>query len=223
MHVNTLSLIVGPRTLKISLAALTLIVAGNQMARADAIPYPNSGTPNTTAYSFTASTTGDIMAYFAGSTAGYDNELGMLVNGVSTGVIGLDDHSSFVGQQLDLGHANAGDTLVFVLQNNSVGMNAYSDPSMNVGYDFDGSVGHNHIYSTAYTATAPILGSIPAGTFVAFEDLQFPNADFNYNDEDFVFTDVSVQTHGVPDAASSLSLLGMGCGVMGFLKRRLSR
>jgi len=223
MH-KPLDLIGGSRALQAGVAALTLIAAGTQMVRADIIPYANIGSPNLTSYSFTASATGDIDAFFVGGGgAGFDNEMGLLINGVSTGIIGLDNHSSTTGDELDLGHANAGDTLVFVLQNNSLGMNAYSDPSLNVPYDSDGSVGHNHIYSTAYTATSPLLGSIPVGTYVAFEDLPFPGADFNYDDESFVFTDVSVQTHGVPDAASSLTLLGMGCGVMGFLKRRLSR
>src|SRR5690348_8842286 len=133
-------------------AILALALGGiPQLARADLIPYPNTGTPNPITYTFTAATSGDIIAYFAGSVAGFDNELGMLVNGVSTGVIGLDNHASALGQSLNLGHANAGDTLVFVLQNNTLGKNAYSDPSLNTSYDFDGSVGHNHIYSTPYT------------------------------------------------------------------------
>jgi hypothetical protein len=41
-------------------------------------------------------------------------------------------------------------------------------------------------------ATSLILGSIPVGTFVAWEDLPFPASDFNYNDLNLVFTNVSV-------------------------------
>jgi hypothetical protein len=55
-----------------------------------------------------------------------------------------------------------------------------------------GSVGHEHVYSTPYTATSPILGLIPVATFVAWEDPPFPTSDFNYNDLNFVFTNVSV-------------------------------
>ena len=147
--------IVDPR-LRVSVVALTLIAGAARVACADAIPYPNSGTPNPISYSFTATANGPVTAYFAGSTASYDNELGMLVNGVSTGVIGLDNKTSAPGQSLVLGNVTAGDTLTFVLQNNTLGMNAYSDPALNVPYDLDGSAGHNHVYSTPYTATSPI-------------------------------------------------------------------
>jgi hypothetical protein len=58
---------------------------------------------------------------------------------------------------------------------------------------------------------------------VAFEDLQFPNSDFNYNDESFVFTNVGATTHGgVPEpAAWALMLLGFG-GVGAVLRRRVA-
>lgn len=192
------------------ISAVILAAYAPKAAHADAIPYQNVGTPNATTYTFTATADGDIIAYFAGgSQASYDNELGMLVNGVSTGVIGLDNHSSSLGQSLDLGHVTAGETLVFVLQNNTLGKDAYSDPSLNTSYDTSGVDGHNHVYSTAYTANPPI-DSIPDGTYVAFEDLPFPGSDFNYNDESFVFTDVTTTMNGVPDSASTLGLLGLG-------------
>lgn len=193
---------------------------------ADPIPYPNSGTYNPVTYSFTAATAGDVMAYFiGGSGAGYTNEMGLLVNGIQTPAgFGLDNHTSNVGDSFDLGHANAGDSLVFILDNLSLGKLAYSDPSMNVPYDDAGQTEHNHIYSTAYTATTPLFGSVPAGAYVAFEDIPFPGADFNYNDESFVFTNVGT-TSTVPEPGS-LSLLagtilpGLGCLIR---RRRMAR
>ena len=77
------------------------------------------------------------------------------MNGVDTGVVGLDDKTS-IGQSLPLGHANAGDALNFVLKttDGDIIKKAYSDPTMNVSYDIDGSRGHQHVYSTSYTATS---------------------------------------------------------------------
>ena len=115
------------------------------------------------------------------------------MNGVDTGVVGLDDKTS-IGQSLPPGHANAGDALTFVL-NTTVKMTdgdiikkAYSDPTLNVSYDIDGSRGHQHVYSTSYTATSPILDPIPVGTFVSWADQAFPNGDFSYNNLDVVLT-----------------------------------
>ena len=54
----------------------------------------------------------------------------------------------------------------------SLGMDAYSDSSLNLSYDAVGQTEHNHIYSTPYTATSPVFTGVPAGTYVAFEDLQ---------------------------------------------------
>ena len=145
-------------------ASLALLLCGlGTVARADAIPYPNVGTPNTATYSFTVAETGEIIAYFAGGGASFDLQLGLLVNGVDTGVVGLDNKTSMIGQSLDLGDAKAGDALTFVLHNLSTGRLAFSDPTLNVSYDIDGSVGHQHVYSTPYTATSPILDSIPVG------------------------------------------------------------
>jgi hypothetical protein len=216
-------------------------LAGVAKARADAIPYPDVGTPNPVTYTFTAATSGDIIAYFAGASAGYDNELGLLVNGVSTGVVGLDDHTAVPGQQLDLGFASAGSVLTFVLQNNTLGLDAYSNPALNLAYDIAGETGdgHNHVYSTAYTSTTdigggllPVItpGEIPAGTYVAFEDGQFNglaanqfgsgvfNSDMDYNDETFIFTEVA---QSVPDRGFSIVLLGIGLAGISLAHRHI--
>lgn len=189
-----------------ALAAATIGFAGN--AAAGTIPYANVGTENAAAYSFTATNTGDVVAYFFNSTAAYVNELTLLVNGVETGIQGLNNHTSVYGQSLVLGHANAGDSLVFKMVNIAPGGVGpwYSDKSMN-------SDGVQHLYSTDFAGDF----AIPSGTFVAFEDL--PNGgDFNYNDETFVFGNVSTSTN-VPEPATLL-LTSLGLGVLGLRSRR---
>ena len=202
-----------------------LVMGAGRSIQADSIPYPNPGNYNPITYSFTATANGDVVAYFAGSGAGDDNQVGLLVNGVQQGGFVLDDHTSAIGDSFDFGPVTAGDSLVFVMSNLTLGQLAYSDPSMNVAYDSPGdTIGHNHIYSTAYTATTPILGTpgvIPPGIYVGFEDLPFPGSDFNYTDETFVVTNVTLASVPEPSTAflSILSTLIVG-GAIALNKRR---
>ncbi|HZO88818.1 MAG TPA: PEP-CTERM sorting domain-containing protein [Chthonomonadaceae bacterium] len=191
------------------------------------IPYPDRGTPNPETYSFTAASSGDLIAYFAGSTASFDNQLGVLVNGVAQGGFGLDNHSSSIGQPYNFGHVNAGDSLIFVLHNLTLGEDAFSDPSLNVSYDNPGeTLGHNHVYSTFYTGTSSqqtFFPGVPAGTYVAFEDLPFPGSDFNYFDENFVFSNVLTNApppSSVPEPGAYALLASLGLTGAALLRRR---
>jgi hypothetical protein len=174
------------------------------------IVYPNIGTENPTISRFTAASTGDLIAYFSGSSAGLDQRLGLLVNGISTGITGLDNQTTTVGQSLNLGRVTMGDTLTFV-DNLTGGPAWYSAPALN-------SDSANHVYSTTAAAGQAFAGS-PAGTFVGFEDLASSRADFDYNDHTFVFN-----VAAVPEPSTwALMVVGFfGVGCLGYRRRSRS-
>ncbi len=168
------------------------------------------------ALSFTATSTGPITAYFYGQSAAYGSSLGLLINGVSTGIVGLQNHNTPQGTSIVLGNATAGDILTFQLGVSTSDPNGppplsyylYSDPTLN-------SDSQEHTLASAW-AGGP--GLIPAGTFVGFEDIiPLNQSDLDYNDHQFVFTNVSV-----PDGGSTLALAGVSLMALGLLRRRIA-
>jgi len=194
-----------------ALCAVTLTagLALSGASQAGPIPYPNGGTENTTLYSFTAASTGKVTAYFyARSFAGYTNQIGMWVNGVSTGIYGLNNQTSNPGDEIDLGNVVAGDEIVFEMINLSPGGVGpwYSKKSMNVD-------GTNHVYSTDFSG---MLGTKSVtGTYVGFEDLDArTGTDYNYTDEQFVFTNIATSTN-VPEPGTLALVLIAGAAAVG--------
>ncbi len=188
----------------IAIAATIGIVASSAQAVTTLPQYPTRGKQNTVNYTFTAARTGDITAWFTGSTAGYTENLGLLINGVATGITGLGNKTSAYGDKLVLGRANAGDSLVFFANVATTKHIYYSDKTLNAD-------GVNHVFSAAYVGDA----KVPAGTYVGFEDL-WNGGDFNYFDETFVFDNVATS---VPEPAS-WALMVVGFGMVGFARRR---
>ncbi len=207
--------------LTVALVAIGACASGAN-AHADAIPYPNAGTVNPASYTFTANFTGELIGYFYSFNAGDTDSIAMSVDGGTTlGPFGLVNQTTPVASSFDFGPVVTGQTITFVLRNSTTTTDISSDPTKNL----DNPVSLQHIYSTNYTATGPTaIAGIPPGTFVSFEDLlggSPQNSDFDYNDDAFVFPNLSVTT-GTP-IPGALPLFATGHGVMGLLVRRRKR
>lgn len=179
-------------------------------AQADVIPYGQVGTPITTAsYNFIAISTGSIEAYFYSSDASDTEEVSMMVNGVQTGIFGLNNQTSAIGQDFNLGPVKAGDAIDFFIRDISSG-DIWADTNNNPD-------GDNHAYVAAYTGGHD---GIPAGTYVGFED-RGAGGDYDYNDVQFVFANVA---NAVPEPSTwAMMLLGFaGLGFGAFRRARKS-
>ena len=201
----------GKRTALLTGIAVAALSAGASYA-ANIIPYPTPGTPITLeTYGFTALSNEEVKAYFWGANASDGDDVTMTVNGVPTGVFGLPNHTSSPGDEFDMGMVHKGDTIVFALRDATEGDLLYSVASMNAD-------GFNHAYATPYDGTGGPAG-IPAGTFVGFEDrLASQGSDFDYNDDQFVFTNVS---SSIPEASTWAMTLA-GFGLLGYAAMRRS-
>lgn len=189
------------------LATAMLLLIQATAAKADVI-YPNAGIENPTKYTFSASSSGSLVAYFYGSGASFSESLGLLVNGNDRGTA-LENHNSAYGQMYNFGSVTAGDTLVFYIDVATTHQTYYSDFKMN-------SDNVNHVYSTAFAGD----GTIPAGTYVGFEDLSLYQTgwtDNNYTDEQFVFT-----VAAVPEP-STWAMIVLGFAGVGFIAYRRKR
>ena len=206
--------------MKTSLLAAVLVAVGAFASGSNAyagtiIPYPNKDTFNPEHYTFTATATGPLIGYFYSFNAADTDEIAMSVNGGPLGAFGLVNQTTPIGQTFNFGNVTSGDVLTFVLRDVSMVTDISSNPASN------GDLAQ-HVYSVAYTNPGPFaVVGIPTGTFVSFEDrLVSQGSDFDYNDDAFVFTNVSSGTTPIPAA---LPLFATGLGGLGLLGWRRKR
>lgn len=183
---------------------------------ADSIPYTKVGTvaPTVTTY---ASGNNGIDIYYYGSTAGFTDTIGVydVQTQYNSGLI-LNNKTTAVGTEVVVGSTagqiNAGDQLIFYIN---------SPDGIFASIAADSADGINHAYITSFSGSTLNGVKVPAGIFVGMEDENKSHSDLNYNDDDFIFTNVSAPA--VTAEPASILMLGTGllAGVA-FLRRQTS-
>jgi hypothetical protein len=192
-----------PRSLLAAIIASVIGAGTPFVSRADAstIPYSNLGQVNLQSYSLVANESGDINVWFAGKgTATHQDLLTAFVNGASTGIVGLDNQTSTIGQYLNFGHVNTGDTIVFQLIDLSSGANWFTNNAQNED-------GVNHAYMTTFAGGLVGSSVVPAAIYLGFEDVVACASDLNYQDLQFYMSTGS--TGAVPEPSTwAMMILG---------------
>lgn len=202
--------------MRISGPLLAAIIACFLITKADAssIPYADVGQVNQQSYSLAATETGSINVWFAGmGTATHENLLTAFVNGTWTGIVGLDNQTSALGQYLNLGHVSAGDTIVFKLIDLFSGANWFTDNAQN-----EDRV--NHAYMTTFAGGLVGSSPVPAGIYLAFEDVIASVSDLNYQDLQFYMSTGPIGAVPEPSTWAMMILGFAGVGFMTYRRRR---
>jgi hypothetical protein len=168
-------------------------------------PTPNGGSAVLVGEELFA-TGGEVYVTDLGPTrAAYSEDLLVASPGNAFGQF-MNNHSTPNGTTYDLGSYAAGTEIEFGL---------YVFDTQNTWYDGPASRNADGVVHAYMVNNYEGLANT---TYVGFEDLAAPVADFNYVDEVYAFTGVGAAS--APDAASTLSLLGMAMTALACFGRR---
>lgn len=203
---------------------MSVLVTG--AAIADTFSFPTYSTPGspTSSYTLKAAANGDVTGVFVANGAGGENVIRMY--NATAGVYSpylLDNLTSVAGSTANFGYANAGDELVFQINNLNLDENSFyvlyqgGSPNPIMSTDASQSVdGVVHAFAASYPAgTLPGVGAF---TYLGFEDLPLVAADFDYDDVTIYVTNVALASTPEP---GTIALFGTGAaGLLELLRRR---
>lgn len=197
---------------KIASRAALAAVAGLSVMSASAFPIAAPGSEGNSV----VASGGTVTAKYEGNSAAYSNDLFLEL--MAGGIPGMDgdqsndlfifnNHATLVGTTQNIGSFDPGAELIFRLFVNNTGYNYYSGPASRN----PDNLAHARVEDNW----------APGTTLVSFEDLYgTPEGANGYNDLSFSFVNTR-STPSVPDAGSTVALLGVAMLGLGALKRKL--
>src|SRR3984885_16100321 len=186
------------------------------------ITYPSVGTINSKTYTFTATSIGQVDAYFVGSSASDTDEMyTSFGGGAFTASSPVTDNTGVTdGEMFDLGNATSvGEILTFELINSNTGTHLFSSPGSNPD-------GDQHVWSSVCSGSSSSVGGCgdsgrSAGVFLAWGGLtRAQSRARDYNGLEVVLTNVALTTTPLP-ATFPLFATGLGLtGLFGWRRKR---
>jgi hypothetical protein len=191
----------------------------NIQGQGDSFEYalPNGGSPVAVGQELFASGGPVYVTQLGPTGASFDEQLFVASPNDGENNLFLDNHTTVNGTTFYLGNFAAGTEIEFGLDMVDTGGNP-NEPDGTIVYDGPGSRnsdGDVHAYMVNN------FEGLADTTYVGFEDeLADVPSDFNYIDEVYAFTGT---TSAVPDASSTMRLLGMGVTALACLGRRFRK